>query len=51
MMWGCWFSRGWEPARRRERTKWRRERVQGGDEEMENRGERVCLMEERENNV
>ena len=19
MMWGCWFSQGWEPARRRER--------------------------------
>ena len=37
---GCWFSRGWEPARRRER-------VRGG--EMENGGKRVFLMEEREN--
>jgi hypothetical protein len=42
VMWGCWLSRGWEPARRRER-------VRGG--EMKNGGERECLMEERENKV
>jgi hypothetical protein len=37
-MWGCWFSRGWEPARRRERVRGgemkngERERVSDGGE-------------------
>ena len=48
-MWDCWFNRGWEPARRREKNRWRRERVRG--EEMKNGGERESLMEERENKV
>ena len=45
-MWGCWFSWGWEPARRREKTRWRREslwrRPHRG--EMENGGEREKIL-------